>query len=138
MRTARRLLVVLLAGCFVSCGVYEQAPEFSGRRVGDGCGPCGLGVFEGDGCDLRALEGVLEQGGSCDSVVFAAANSAEGDGSFARPFGSLERAGVVGLERGARVIVVLGGGVFEEEVSIADGVSLFGGYDEDGVLDWIV
>jgi hypothetical protein len=108
-----------------------------------GCGTCGLGAR---GCDTDADAfgcedipvPVLDSGGEveCDSTAEASTflyvdteyAGGESDGSRERPFATFAAAESAANARNARGIVIAGSPTFTEPLTVADGVSLYGGY----------
>lgn len=114
------------------------------------CGACDLGVASCDTSSDRYVcndipQPVLDVGSTeeCDSTVVGSTfvfldveyTGGSSDGSRERPYTSYGAAIGAALSRNARGIVIAGSPVFTEPMQIADGVSVYGGFQ--GAPSWI-
>src|SRR5690554_2876466 len=129
-----------LVGLFAvsGCHLYEDIPVFEERDIiepglvdGDLCGPCELGVWANDACDLGLLEGTIDAAATCDKIIFVDGQAGRDDaeaGNQGEPFKTLSAAISAGNARNATVVIIAGGDVHEGPVLLGDGLSIVGGF----------
>ena len=132
----KKFMFAILIVVFSGCGLYEEPPPFSGTSECGACGPCGVGQMD---CDTGSCSfgtpwvGAVEGRMSCDELVFVSRGGSdeEGEGSVDEPFRTLSYALATAYQAGSSVVVVLGGGDFEESLQVVEGISIIGGVSED-------
>lgn len=127
-------LLVVACTEYSSAGNSPDLGEDAGANGGvDASGDAPPGAPLPPGCDLAAAGGI-----SLDCVdetfgVFARwdpANREGGDGSKARPYGSLSRAvAAISSDGSGRRAIFAAAGSYLESVRVDNGVSIFGGFD---------
>jgi cysteine-rich repeat protein len=142
--------------CEPAPSLLDGALRYENRCVTDTtsarCGVCGLGQLSCDeatqafSCD--DMSDSLEAAGldlawvECDSTLLSstfvfvdtAYSGADADGSRDRPFATVDEGVQAAASRMAHGVVVAGAPTFEEHPPVAEGVSLYGGYQ--GQPDW--
>jgi hypothetical protein len=116
------------------CGLYEPLPGYEGLSVGQACGPCGRGVFDGEVCGLGELDGLIDPGAACERVVHVDASTpaapGDQDGSPQAPYASLSAGLSAAGGAGAAVVLLAGDGPLYHEpgLTVGSGVHVLGGY----------
>lgn len=101
------------------------------KACGESCGPCDIGVFS---CEDQACVfeepwvGWVSDTWTCDEVIVVSSNGDDAaDGGPDSPIQTVARARALGEQRSAKVIAIVGAGIWDESVQVLDGLSIIGG-----------